>query len=177
MYLGKNCPCLNQIAKAEAGQQQCCPASVLTCPSAHPPYLLPLFAPLSSGLHPLVACPSASAVPMFPASPPSYLLLPPPPACLLLSRPTLLLPPALSHPAVAARVVPYFLVPLGPDPSVAVVLTKETITVRRRKEESRKKHTNRRHTCPACLPPRPVRRYDRHLCWSVPSCPPIVMIH
>ena len=61
--------------------------------------------------HPLVTCPSASAVPMFPASLPSYLLLPPPPARLPLSRPHCCRRPCC----------PVLSVPLGLTPSVAVV--------------------------------------------------------
>ena len=65
--------------------------------------------------HSLVACPSASAIPMFPTSPPSYLLLPPPPARLT---------PVPSGIAFAASVVPSCHGPLGPTLSVAVVCNK-----------------------------------------------------
>ena len=48
--------------------------------------------------HPLVTCPSASAVHVFPASPYSYLLLPPPPARLPPVPSALLSLPVLSRP-------------------------------------------------------------------------------
>ena len=102
-------------AKEEAGQQQYCPASALACPPAHLSRYPPLSAPLSSRLYPLAACPSASAVPMFPTSPPSYLLLSPPPSHL---------PPDPSRIAVAARIVPSCPILLSPALSVAVVRDK-----------------------------------------------------
>ena len=66
--------------------------------------------------HPLVAYPSASAVPMFPAIPPSYLLL-----CTSSSR---LSASRLVRIAVAARVALSCPVPLGSVPFVAVVRDK-----------------------------------------------------
>jgi len=120
---GKHCPCLDQIAKAEAGQQPCCPASALTCSPVHRPRLLPLSALKVPTRILSSPAPPPQLSPCSPASPPSSLLLPPPPARL---------PPV---PHCCRRVVPSCPVPLGLASSVAVVCDKRDNKSEKKKRE------------------------------------------
>ena len=139
MYLGKKCPCLDHVAKAEAGQAMLpglrsdlparppAPSSAVVRPSKFPiasfgPLPLRLRCPYVPRQPAFLPCPTSSSRPPIPC---------PIPHCC--RRPFRPIPPRRtnSHPV----------------PPVLVVYGKKEITqVRRRKEHSRKNNNDRIHT-------------------------------